>query len=34
MKNIQRHVVLSAMMPPRRGPRRLDMANTELIIPE
>lgn len=34
MKKIHRHVVRSAITPPRRGPRRLDMVNTELITPE
>jgi hypothetical protein len=34
MKKIHLHVVRSAIMPPRRGPKRLDMAKTELITPE
>lgn len=32
-KNTQRHVVLSTMTPPRMGPRRLAIANTEVKMP-
>lgn len=34
MKKIHRQVVRSAMIPPSNGPKRLDIAKTELITPE
>lgn len=34
IQNIQRQVVLSAITPPRMGPRRLARANTDDMIPE
>jgi hypothetical protein len=34
MKNIHLQVVLSAITPPRMGPRRFAMAKTELMTPE